>query len=98
MAQWVGPDIVSMEMCVQSLALLSELRISVAPHYGIGHRCGWDPALLWLWHRLEATAPIRPLAWEPLYATGAALEKAKRQKKKKLTIELPQDSISVLVF
>ena len=24
--------------------------------------------------------PIRPLAWEPLYAVGAALEKAKRQK------------------
>ena len=40
-----------------------------------------DPALLWLWHRLVATAPIRPLAWEPPYAMGAALEKAKRQKK-----------------
>ena len=38
--------------------------------------------LLWLWHRLVATAPIRPLAWEPLYAAGAALEKTKRQKKK----------------
>ena len=35
---------------------------------------------LWLWHRLAATALIRPLAWEPPYATGAALEKAKRQK------------------
>ena len=39
-----------------------------------------DLALLWLWHRLAATALIRPLAWEPLYAMGAAL---KRQKKKK---------------
>ena len=29
-------------------------------------------------------APIRPLAWEPPYATDAALEKAKRQKKKKV--------------
>ena len=38
--------------------------------------------ILWLWHRLAATAPIRPLAWEPPYATGAALEKTKRQKKK----------------
>ena len=37
-----------------------------------------DPAFLWLWRRLVATAPIRPLAWEPPYATGAALEKAKR--------------------
>ena len=39
--------------------------------------------LLWLWCRLAATAPIRPLAWEPPYAMGAALEKAKRQKNKK---------------
>jgi len=30
-----------------------------------------------------ATAPIRPLAWEPPYAEGATLEKTKRQKKKK---------------
>ena len=39
-----------------------------------------DLALLWLWCRLAATAPIRPLAWEPPYATGTAL---KRQKKKR---------------
>ena len=50
---------------------------------GVGHRCGSDPALLWLWHRLVAAALIGPLAWEPPYAAGAALEKAKRQKKKK---------------
>ena len=43
-----------------------------------------DPTLLWLWRRLVATAPIRPLAWEPPYATGAALEKDKKAKKKKL--------------
>ena len=51
--------------------------------YGVGRRPGLDPALLWLWCRLAAPAPIRPLAWEPRYATSAALEKAKRQKKKK---------------
>ena len=28
-------------------------------------QCGLDPTLLWLWHRLAATAPIRPIAWEP---------------------------------
>ena len=49
----------------------------------MGHRRGSDPMLLWLWHRPVATAPIRPLAWEPPYAEGVALEKAKRQKKKK---------------
>ena len=30
--------------------------------------------LPWLWHRLAATAPIRPLVWEPPYASGAAQE------------------------
>jgi len=30
-----------------------------------------------------ATAPIRPLAWEPPYAMGASLEKTKKKKKKK---------------
>ena len=49
---------------------------------GVGRRRSLDPALLWLWCRPVATAPIRHLAWEPPYATGAALEKAKRQKKK----------------
>jgi len=39
------------------------------------------PALLWLWQRPAATAPIGPLAWEPPYASGAAL---KRQKDKKI--------------
>ena len=49
----------------------------------VGCRHSSDPALLWLWHRPVATAPIRPLVWEPPYAAGAALEKAKRLKKKK---------------
>ena len=45
----------------------------------VGRRHGSDPTLLWLWQRPAATAPIRPLAWEPPYAVGAAL---KRKKKK----------------
>jgi len=44
---------------------------------GVGCRRGSDPALLWLWHRPVATAPIQPLAWEPPYAEGAAQEIAK---------------------
>ena len=47
---------------------------------GVGRRRGLDPALLWLWHRLVATAPLRPLAWEPPYAVGGALEVAKINK------------------
>ena len=33
-----------------------------------------DPALLWLWWRPEAVALIKPLAWEPPYAMGGALQ------------------------
>ena len=47
---------------------------------GVDCRRGLDPMLLW--RRPAATAPIRPLAWEPPYTTGAALEKAKRQGRK----------------
>ena len=49
---------------------------------GVGCRRSSDPELLWLWHRPVARAPIRPLAWEPPYAAGAAQEMAKRQTKK----------------
>ena len=49
---------------------------------GVGPRCGSDPALLWLWHRLAATAPIRPLAWESPCAAAAAQEIAKKDKNK----------------
>ena len=30
----------------------------VAVSCGVGHRCSLDPALLWLWHRTAAIAPI----------------------------------------
>ena len=40
---------------------------------GVGQRRGSDPMLLWLWS----------LCWEPPYAAGASLEKAKRKKDKK---------------
>ena len=57
--------------------------------YGVGHRCGLDPALLWLWQRLAAAALIRPLAWEPLYAVSVPLKKQQQQKSgKHLDIDL----------
>ena len=37
--------------------------------------------LLWLWCRPAAAAPIRPLAWELPYTTGAALKSQKKKKK-----------------
>ena len=46
---------------------------SIAVSCGVGCRCSLDLALLWLWCWPAAMAPIRPLAWEPPYAVGAAL-------------------------
>ena len=45
---------------------------------GVGRRGGLDLAWLWLGCRMAAAAPIRPLAWEPPYAAGIALEKKKK--------------------
>ena len=59
-AQWKRIWLVSRRTQVRSLALLSGLRIW----------CCCD-----LWCRPAATAPIRPLAWELLYAMGAALKR-----------------------
>ena len=42
-----------------------------------------DLAWLWLWCRLAAAAPIRPLAWELPHAVGAALKKTKNKTKQK---------------
>ena len=47
---------------------------------GVGCRRGSDPTLLWLWRRLAATSLVRPLAWEPPHAVGAALEMEKKKK------------------
>ena len=44
---------------------------------------GSDLVLLWLWCRPADAALIRPLAWEPPYAMGAALKGQKTKKKKK---------------
>ena len=48
---------------------------------GVGCRRSSDLAWLWLWlwlwHSPAATAPIRPLAWDPPYAAGVALKDKK---------------------
>ena len=49
----------------------------------MGCRRGSDTSLLWLWRRPAATTPIQPLAWESPCTAEAALEMAKRPKKKK---------------
>ena len=40
---------------------------------GVDHRRGCGLDSVWLWRRLAAVAPIRPLAWDPLYDEGTAL-------------------------
>ena len=68
---------------------------------GVGCRRGSDPVLLWLWRRLAATAPIRPLAWEPPYAAGAAQEMAttttttKRQRNSKKTKKKKKSNVEM---
>ena len=65
---------------IPALAQWVNEQSSIAVSCGVGRRHCSDPALLWLWRRPVATAPIRPLAWEPPCAAGAAQEMAKRQK------------------
>ena len=62
---------------IPDLAQGSGIAVSCA----VGHRCGSDPELLWLWFKMAAPALIRPLAWELPRALGAAL-KSKNKKKK----------------
>ena len=56
---------------------MAGLRIQHCLSCGVGLRHSSDHALLWLWYRLAAAAPIQPLAWEPPYALSAALKKIK---------------------
>ena len=57
---------------------------------GVGRRCSLDLALLWLWCRPAAAAPIWPLAWEPLYVAGVVL----KGRKKKTTSNYNYNGIS----
>ena len=66
-----------MRTWVRSLASLI-WRSDIALSCGVGRRCSSDLALLSLWRRPAAAAPIQPLAWEPPYATDAALKKKTR--------------------
>jgi len=61
------------------VALAQVIKVSgVAATCSVGRRCGSDLALLWLWCRAAAAAPIRPLAWELPYAAGVALKRKKK--------------------
>ena len=73
----------TIRLLVQSLASLISQGSGITMSCSVGHRRSSDLALLWLWRRLAAVAPVRPLAWEPPYAMGAAPKRQKTKKKKK---------------
>ena len=60
----------------------SGLRIQRCHELWVDQRRSWDLVWLWLWRSLGAAAPVRPLAWELLHATGAALKRKEKKKKK----------------
>ena len=67
-----------MRIQVQPLASISRLRIRLCCKLHVGHWGSSDLALLWLWHRLAAAAPMWPLAWElPCYRCCPKKEKEK---------------------
>ena len=57
---------------------------------GVGRRLSLDLALLWLWRRPAATAPMRPLAWEPQYEKAKKKKKKQEKKKKKRKEKKPE--------
>ena len=73
---------------------------SVGYRSSVAMRCvgcthGLDLALLWLWHRLAATAPIRPLGWEPPHAMGVALKRQKTKTlKKKCVVNILRETMT----
>ena len=67
--------------------------IGIVMSCGIGRRLYLDLALLWLWHRLLAAAPVWPLARELPYAAGATLKRHKNCKWKALLPDLEKSNL-----
>ena len=63
---------------------------------GVGRRHSSEMVLLWLWRRPLATALIRPLAWEPPYAMGAALKRQKNNKNKFKKTKMSKEKMAAI--
>ena len=68
-----------MRMWIQSLVLLSGLRIDVATSCNIACTCVSDPVLLGLWCRQAAAAPIQPLGTSRCHRFGPQKKKKKKK-------------------
>ena len=62
----------------------------------VGHRCCSDPALLWLWWRPAAAAPIPPLAWDPPCAVGTAIKKTKEKKSNTFLLSIKGNFLNII--
>ena len=71
---------------------------SIAASCSVDHRLGLDPVLLWLWCRPAAKALIQPLAWELLYAEGAALRGQKVEQGRSAESTVPGCPTAQLCF
>ena len=77
-----------LRMCSSGSSLCGSVEMNLTSnHEGTGSIPGLaqmvkDLALLWLWCRPAATAPIQPLAWKLLYASNVALKRPKKKKKR----------------
>ena len=94
-AQWKRIWLGSMRTQVPYLPLLSWIRIWRC--HDLWCRRGSDLAWLWLWLWPAAVAPIWPLAWEPPYAEGVALERPKKRKKW-VCLKVMGDCVSIAPF
>ena len=80
-AQWVkNPTSIHENAC--SIPGLAQWVTGLALLWAVvGHRCGSDLVLLWLWCRPAAATLIQPLAWELPHAMVQPLKKKRKRNK-----------------